>query len=194
MGKKPFKARTNASKRRQKQKNKKKTSASNIDHRHAILKKTWDKNKTVQGNLKEMGLAMDPNKAVPVKTLRQEYKEKLEQLDKLNNPDREEDLSEDEQQDQEKVQEVPKSEALKELEAESKKKIRSRFEISEDQMHFCVHMLETHGDGNYKKMARDFKNYYQLTPAQIKNQINQFKKSKSWEYYKQFKEGEGEEV
>jgi len=39
-------------------------------------------------------------------------------------------------------------------------------------------MLEKYND-DYKKMARDHKNYYQDTPAQIKRRINIFKTMKT---------------
>ena len=39
-------------------------------------------------------------------------------------------------------------------------------------------MLEKYTD-DYKKMARDHKNYYQDTPAQIKRRINIFKTMKT---------------
>ena len=36
-------------------------------------------------------------------------------------------------------------------------------------------MMEKFGD-DYKKMAKDYKNYYQDTPAQLRKRIGQFKK------------------
>lgn len=38
-------------------------------------------------------------------------------------------------------------------------------------------MMEKYGE-DYDKMARDYKNYYQDTPAQIRKKINLFKKMK----------------
>ncbi len=38
-------------------------------------------------------------------------------------------------------------------------------------------MIEKYGE-DYKKMARDHKNYYQDTPAQLKRRINIFKSMK----------------
>lgn len=39
-------------------------------------------------------------------------------------------------------------------------------------------MLEKYGD-NYEKMSRDYKNYDQLTPTQLKKRINLFKNMKN---------------
>lgn len=52
-----------------------------------------------------------------------------------------------------------------------------RFQISSEEVHFCTHMMDTYGE-NYKAMARDSKNYFQLTPKQIRNRIRSFKRSK----------------
>lgn len=38
-------------------------------------------------------------------------------------------------------------------------------------------MIEKHGQ-DYESMAKDFKNYYQHTPSQIKKQISLFKQMK----------------
>ncbi len=40
---------------------------------------------------------------------------------------------------------------------------------------YCIYMMEKFGD-DYKKMAKDYKNYYQDTPAQLRKRIGQFKK------------------
>lgn len=42
----------------------------------------------------------------------------------------------------------------------------------------CIYFLEKHGD-DYKKMAKDHKNYYQETPAQLKKRINIFRNMKT---------------
>ena len=49
-------------------------------------------------------------------------------------------------------------------------------------------MMEKHGE-KYEAMARDHKNYYQLTPSQIRKQITLFKKM-SGPYQKYLKEKE----
>lgn len=53
-----------------------------------------------------------------------------------------------------------------------------RFLISGDDVLFCKHMMETYDD-NYKAMARDKRNYFQLTPKQIRQKIRSFKRSKT---------------
>ena len=41
----------------------------------------------------------------------------------------------------------------------------------------CIYMIEKYGN-DHKKMARDYKNYYQDTPAQLKKRIDIFKTMK----------------
>lgn len=53
-----------------------------------------------------------------------------------------------------------------------------RFLICGDDVLFCTYMMDTYND-NYKAMARDKRNYYQLTPKQIRNKIRSFKRSKT---------------
>ncbi|CAK8688872.1 unnamed protein product [Clavelina lepadiformis] len=52
-----------------------------------------------------------------------------------------------------------------------------RFQLPSEDVLFCTHMLEKHND-DYKAMARDKRNMYQLTPKQIRNKIREFKRSK----------------
>lgn len=42
---------------------------------------------------------------------------------------------------------------------------------------FCIYMLEKYAE-NYESMERDYKNYYQLTAAQIRRKIELFKRMK----------------
>lgn len=49
-------------------------------------------------------------------------------------------------------------------------------------------MIEKYGE-NYEKMARDYRNFYQDTPSQIKKKITLFKKNKN-QYAKYLKEKE----
>lgn len=53
-----------------------------------------------------------------------------------------------------------------------------RFLISADDVLFCTHMMDTYNE-NYKAMAKDKRNHYQLTPKQIRNKIRSFKRSKT---------------
>ncbi|XP_055939540.1 nucleolar protein 16-like [Argiope bruennichi] len=67
-----------------------------------------------------------------------------------------------------------KMEVISELEAEATAPQPKTLRLPTEPMKFCVYMIEKYGD-DYKAMARDPKNYYQSTPAEIKKKIKKFK-------------------
>nr|KAF6349520.1 NOP16 nucleolar protein [Myotis myotis] len=101
-----------------------------------------------------MGLAMDPNKAVPLR------KRKVQAM--------EVDMDE-------RRQLVRKPYVLNDLEAEASLPEKKGNTLSRDLIDYVRYMVENHGE-DYKAMARDEKNYYQDTPKQIRNKINVYKR------------------
>merc|ERR1712179_320535 len=79
MGKKPFKVHKTQSQRRR-DAAKKRKGLKNFGSKH--VKNAWDAKKSMSQNLKDIGLSVDPNKSVPIKTLRQEVIEALEKNSK----------------------------------------------------------------------------------------------------------------
>ncbi|XP_015926594.1 nucleolar protein 16 [Parasteatoda tepidariorum] len=76
-----------------------------------------------------------------------------------------------------------KMEVVNDLEAEANAPRPKTMKLPTEPMKFCVYMIEKYGD-DYGAMARDTKNYYQATPAQIKKKINKFKSVPSqWNGY-----------
>ncbi|KAM5168889.1 nucleolar protein 16 [Callospermophilus lateralis] len=121
------------------------------------IRHAWDHAKSVRQNLAEMGLAMDPNKAVPLR----KKKVKAMGMD-IDVEERPKEL-------------VRKPYVLNDLEAEASLPEKKGNTLSRDLIDYVHYMVENHGE-DYKAMARDEKNYYQDTPKQIRNKINVYKR------------------
>ena len=68
--------------------------------------------------------------------------------------------------------------AVDKLMHDSTLKGEKRHNLNESDMLLCIYMIEKFGD-DYKKMSKDYKNYYQDTPNQLKKRINVFKTMKT---------------
>ncbi|GFY41086.1 nucleolar protein 16 [Trichonephila inaurata madagascariensis] len=78
---------------------------------------------------------------------------------------------------------VIKMDVINELEAIANAPREMNFRLPIQLVKYCVYMLERHGE-NYYAMAKDPKNYYQDTPAQIEKKIKKFKNIPSqWNGY-----------
>uniref|UniRef100_A0A6B2F368 Nucleolar protein 16 n=2 Tax=Bothriechis TaxID=44726 RepID=A0A6B2F368_BOTNI len=125
----------------------------------AQIRHAWDSSKSVSKNLAEMGLAVDPNKAIPIpKGMKMEI---------------------DGQEAETKT--IRKPYVINELEYEASFPEKKSETLSTDLIDYVKHMIQNHGE-NYKAMARDEKNYYQDTPKQIKRKINVYKRFYPEEY------------
>nr|XP_056718620.1 nucleolar protein 16 [Euleptes europaea] len=127
------------------------------------IRHAWDRTKSVSQNLAEMGLAADPNKAVPIPKLMQP----VMKMD-LDGPGK-------------KTTVVRKPYVLSELEYQASLPEKKSETLSRDLIDYVQHMIRSHGQ-NYKAMARDEKNYYQDTPKQIKGKISVYKRFYPEEY------------
>ncbi|NWY92203.1 NOP16 protein, partial [Loxia curvirostra] len=126
------------------------------------IRHAWDPHKSVAQNLAEMGLAEDPNKAVPIP-------KKLLGME----------VESDGQQPGKKI--VRKPYVVNEMELEASLPEKKSNTLSRDLIDYVKYMIQNHGE-NYKEMARDEKNYYQDTPKQIKRKINVYKNFYPEEY------------
>ncbi|XP_004611498.2 nucleolar protein 16 [Sorex araneus] len=133
--------------------NAKRKAAPRIECSH--IRHAWDHGKSVRQNLAEMGLAMDPNKAVPL------LKRKVKPMD-VDSAEKPGVL-------------VRKPYVLNDLEADASLPEKRGDKLSRDLIDYVRYMVENHGE-NYKAMARDEKNYYQDTPKQIRSKINVYKR------------------
>ncbi|KAL2299276.1 hypothetical protein Nmel_013926 [Mimus melanotis] len=127
-----------------------------------IPRHAWDPHKSVAQNLAEMGLAEDPNKAIPIP-------KKLLGME----------VESDTQQPGKKL--VRKPYVVNEMELEASLPEKKSNTLSRDLIDYVRYMIQNHGE-NYKEMARDEKNYYQDTPKQIKRKINVYKNFYPEEY------------
>merc|ERR1712071_164367 len=177
MGKKPFKVHKTQSQRRR-DAAKKRKGLKNFGSKH--VKDAWDAKKSMSQNLKDIGLSVDPNKSVPIKTLRQQVAERIE---------REANDGEVEVLPSGQDAVVAKPEVIEALEKNSKSK--SKFKINDDTAQFCIYMIELYGD-DYTAMSRDKRNFYQDTGSQIRRKIASFKRTTDqWNEYQQMKEKHG---
>ncbi|KAJ3588596.1 hypothetical protein NHX12_009450 [Muraenolepis orangiensis] len=115
-----------------------------VNIRHA-----WDIRKTSHKNLEDMGLAFDPNQALPIK-VPVIHKNAVTPV-------------------------VTKPYVLKKLEEEASRTFEDDKTLSRDLIDFVQHMLREHKE-DYKAMARDEQNYYQDTPKQIQRKVNEYKR------------------
>ncbi|XP_030067880.1 nucleolar protein 16 [Microcaecilia unicolor] len=113
------------------------------------IRNAWDDSKSVARNLAEMGLAIDPNKTLPIQQAK---------------------MMETEVDPTQPGVVIRKPYVLEGLLAEASLPEKSSRGISSDMVEYVHYMISNHGK-NYKAMARDEKNYYQDTPKQIKRKI-----------------------
>ncbi|XP_062309830.1 nucleolar protein 16 [Osmerus eperlanus] len=125
------------------------------------IRHAWNERQTVAKNLRDMGLAFDPNRALPIKqsSLVTEKEKDVAAPSKI----------------------VRKPYVLNQLVAEANLPVKDTKTLSSDLIEYVQHMVRQHGE-NYKAMARDEKNYYQDTPKQIKRKIVEYKRCHPEEY------------
>ncbi|KAG9351946.1 hypothetical protein JZ751_023197 [Albula glossodonta] len=120
------------------------------------IRNAWNEKKTAAQNLKDMGLAFDPNLTLPVR----------KQTPQIPGSEEEAEASQGL---------VIKPYVIKELEAEASLPGKDTKSLSRDTIEYVQYMIREHSD-NYKAMARDEKNYYQDTPKQIRRKVELYKR------------------
>ncbi|XP_050035346.1 nucleolar protein 16 [Dermacentor andersoni] len=129
-----------------------------------LIKQAWEENKGIFDNLRDMGIAADANKAIPMEVDAQPATKGKRKT------------------------RAPKEHVVAQLEAAASEPRPSTLRMSQDDVKFCVYMLEKYGE-DYAAMARDRKNHFQDTPAQIRQKINTLKKiPEQWNAYMRAKE------
>ncbi|GAB1610573.1 nucleolar protein 16-like [Argonauta hians] len=127
----------------------------------ALIKKSWSKGKSSQANFEDMGLSFNPNKTLPIPKAkdilgyRSLEAEKMEVGSKKKKP-------------------CKKAHVVEGLEEQAKEGGKRPRSMPEEEVKYCVFMMEKYGE-DYEKMARDYRNYYQDTPYQIQKKIMKFK-------------------
>ncbi|KAM3934697.1 nucleolar protein 16 [Leptodactylus fuscus] len=118
------------------------------------IRKAWDDTKSVASNMAEMGLAVDPNKVLPIHA----------DTSTSTGP-----------------KYVRKPYVIEDLKASASVPSKKTMGISSDMVLYVRHMVENYGE-DYKAMARDDQNYYQDTPKQIQRKINLYRRHHPSEY------------
>ncbi|XP_041078895.1 nucleolar protein 16 [Polyodon spathula] len=127
----------------------------------AQLRNAWNEKKSVAQNLAEMGLAFDPNKALPV------LRKKAAAME-IETSEASGTL-------------VKKPYVVDSLVAEASLPEKKTHSISRDMIEYVQYMIKHHRD-NYKEMAKDEKNYYQDTPKQIRRKVELYRRYHPQEY------------
>ncbi|XP_070540666.1 nucleolar protein 16-like [Ptychodera flava] len=119
------------------------------------IKNAWDGRKSMKRNLAAMGLAVDPNKAIPIPKPKGPFSFEKTEVEAV-------------------PKEPPNKHVVEELEEEASLPEKKTLKLSRPEVSYCTYMMEKYGE-DYKAMAMDERNYYQDTPKQIRQRINKFK-------------------
>ncbi|XP_043464890.1 claspin [Leptopilina heterotoma] len=128
------------------------------------IKDAWEVKRSIKGNLKEMGLAADPNEIFKIPNSKKQALENVSNV-KATEKFLEENVI---------VKPPSKVYVAESLEKEAKTPRERLFKLPKNQVQFVTYMMDKYGE-DYKAMTRDKKNYYQLTWKQIRAKINSFK-------------------
>ncbi|KAJ8385414.1 hypothetical protein AAFF_G00189400 [Aldrovandia affinis] len=133
----------------------KKAAAPRIECRQ--IRHAWNEKRSAAQNLKDMGLAFDPNTTLPVRKPMPQVPGSEEEEAEVPQPL------------------VIKPYVIKDMEAEANIPGKDTKSLSTDTIEYVQYMIKEHND-NYKAMARDEKNYYQDTPKQIRRKAELYKR------------------
>jgi len=126
------------------------------------IKKAWEHGKTLQENMKKIGLAFDPNNIRELKKRR--YQAQTIEVEDVK--------------PQKEAPEIISVIEEMELQAAVPEK-EKKFRVSEVEAEWCEKMLNLYGE-DYKKMSKDrMLNLDQLTHQQCRNKIRTFKRSRT---------------
>ncbi|CAH8545305.1 unnamed protein product [Dicrocoelium dendriticum] len=143
----------NAHKRRQKEK-------ARLKIKNPVIDSAWKHGLSIKSNFDQMGIAYDPNEVLKISNRGFFQGTGCTSVPRIRK----------------------KTKVIQALEnAAANSKSRPLF-MSEDDRLFCIYNLEQYGE-NYKEMARDARNLYQLTPNQLERLIEKFKKTTHYQDY-----------
>ena len=125
-----------------------------------------DQRKTLTTNINEMGLVFDVNKTLGIPNIKAD---RVRMSMKLVNGFVEEDLSDVEGEESK----FPKHHVVDSLEKDSKEFRESKFRLPKGVIKMISYFIDKYGL-NYKKMAKDVKNYDQETWRQLRAKCRKF--------------------
>lgn len=143
-----------------------------------ILKQHWNDSKTLQQNMKHLGLAYDSNKPTGLTK-----KKKLTRKDMLK-----EDLMADAGMKMEVEKEPINTTVIDEFTKQAANGKKTERHISPGEAKFLMDLIHTHSD-NYKAMARDKRNKHQHTNKQLQRKCEGLLKSTLLGKYKEMYPG-----
>ncbi|CAI2306007.1 unnamed protein product [Caenorhabditis sp. 36 PRJEB53466] len=172
-GKPSYTNRRNKQKYLKKKEGKKKLSKSAVP----VIRYTWDEFKTPRENVRDMGIAFNPNEAVPIKEQRKEIIDAVP-IDgvSIDVPKPAKRMTGKKTNEKQAKHIVSK---LEEQVAEEEKRISGqdrKFQLFHRETELCVYMLARHGE-DFQAMTRDPKNLWQYTPKQWAKKIRTYKES-----------------
>lgn len=121
----------------------------------------WDSKKTVAGNLRNMGLAHDPNLNIKGSNVKKDFKAKFASTTdwKVENS---------------RTPRIPEKKYVAELlEKEANAPRLRTFQLPSSQVEWVTYLMDKYGT-DYKAMVRDKRNHYQETWKQIRAKIKVF--------------------
>ncbi|XP_065160666.1 nucleolar protein 16 [Atheta coriaria] len=141
------------------------------------IKSAWDSKKSLQTNLKEMGICYDPNDTFKITVTRKEKLAKAKALatskDESADSDHDEWDVEDLSQSATKTPIESKKHVLEALIDDANAPRAKMFRLPKGQVDFITYMLTKHGL-DFKAMAKDKKNYNQETWKQLRGKVRRF--------------------
>ncbi|CAH1991793.1 unnamed protein product [Acanthoscelides obtectus] len=125
------------------------------------IKEAWDNKRSVETNMKDMGLSCDPNKTIQVpKTLKASLMSNQNEWKEEEIPQPESSRS--------------KSRVAQMLEEDAKAPRVRKIRLPNSQIEWLSYLILKYGN-DYKAMAKDSKNYYQETWKQIRQKVRRFR-------------------
>eukprot|EP00095_Tigriopus_kingsejongensis_P002819 maker-scaffold80_size398941-snap-gene-1.13 protein:Tk02819 transcript:maker-scaffold80_size398941-snap-gene-1.13-mRNA-1 annotation:"nucleolar protein 16" len=146
--------------RKRVQKTQELTKNSSIKLADGVMKTHWDARKPVRQNLAAMGLAFDANQVMSLPSTKQQMVNRA--LGRLP--------------EEEPTEAAPElSDVVQDLErqAEALKPTQPMYRLPKEEVRWITKMMDKHGD-DFKAMARDPQNIWQLTPKQIRQKVVKF--------------------
>nr|CAH7718384.1 unnamed protein product [Callosobruchus chinensis] len=126
------------------------------------IKEAWDSKRSVETNMKDMGLSSDPNKTIQIP------KHNSLKVSLMSNQNEwKEEIVDD-------PQSSSKSQVVKQLEEDAKAPRERKIRLPNSQIDWLSYLILKHGN-DYKAMAKDSRNYYQETWKQIRQKIRRFR-------------------
>jgi len=124
-----------------------------------VLREHWDKKTSVKKNLKGMGLCADPNQMMSVPLTKETMIPGNDDYDPYYDEEKES---------------TPKTNIIENIEKVAASGKKREEQMSADESKFISHLLQKYPLTDLEAMARDYKNYWQNTPLQIKKKIDRF--------------------